>query len=105
MSMTRPIFSMDDLDAEPIAKPRRMPKLELLDRLVTLLQQRHRGEEAYARRVKELGKKHGRPDMGAWDTRFNNMDMVSMELIIEALEQEHIDMGIVKKITPETPAK
>ncbi len=78
-----------------------MPKLELLDRLVTLLQQRHGGEEAYARRVKELGKKHSRPDMEAWDTRFNTMDMVSMELIIEALEQEHIGMGIVEKMTLE----
>lgn len=77
-----------------------MPKLELLDRLVALLQQRHGGEEAYARRVKELGAKHGRPDLAADDTHFSSMDMVSMELIIEALEQEHIDMGIVRKITP-----
>jgi hypothetical protein len=36
VSMTRPIFSMDDLDAEPIAKPRRMPKLELLKASGTL---------------------------------------------------------------------
>jgi hypothetical protein len=77
-----------------------MPKHGLLDRLVALLQQRHGGEEAYAKRVKELGTKHGRPNLAADDTHFSSMDMVSMELIIEALEQEHIDMGIVRKMTP-----
>jgi hypothetical protein len=64
-----------------------MPKLELLDRLVTLLQERHGGEEAYAMRVKELGARHGRHDLAADETHFSSMDMTSMDLIIEALEK------------------
>lgn len=80
----------------------RQTKRELIDRLIALLQQRLGGKEAYGQRARELspkGKLSETHDIDPeWITNFNALNRASLELIIEALEQEYIDMNLIKKI-------